>query len=246
MVKIHAMVVTKNEAGRYLEQMLRWTKTFTDGIYVYDDQSTDSTADVALACGAEVGVRPDATPSFLEDEGSFREAAWRWMEGVAAPTEGDWVFVLDADEFFVSDRGERYSILEDVGSLVDVGDGLYFDIPEIFAVAEGSLYQRVDGYWGTITGHRLIKYRPDSFFPKKGFAVPPVPDSYLVDGHEYQANSWWKSSSHILHLGYAHPDDVKAKFERYRALPGHNPKHVNSIPQPGRLEIWEGRVPEWL
>lgn len=246
-MKIHAMVVTKNEAGRYLEQMLRWTQTFTDGIYVYDDQSNDSTRDVAVANGIAVGERPDSVPSFLEDEGMFREAAWSWMESAAKPRDGDWVFVLDADEFFVAAAGERLALEEEIRGVTEKGgDGIFFDIPEIFAVAEGNLYQRVDGYWGTITGHRLIRYRPYSYFSKKGFASPAVPDAYIVGEYTRYAQSWWKSGCHVLHLGYAHPDDVKAKFDRYKAMPGHNPRHVNSIPMAGRLEIWEGRVPEWL
>src|SRR5579885_1847121 len=134
-------MVVRDEADRYLDAMLSWTKLLVDQIHVFDDHSTDDTVERALAHGAQVSIRAEGEPPFMADEAGCREAGWRAMEAAVHPEEGDWVLCLDADEFLFGggNEGERSALLE----LADVAqaegyhcDGLEFAVGEVFAVEE--------------------------------------------------------------------------------------------------------------
>lgn len=239
MVKIIAMVVVKNEAHRYLSAFIEWTKTFTDEIAIYDDRSTDGSVDIALRKGCLTAVRFPDDPSFLEHEGRFRENAWRWMSTATGATEGDWVFSLDADEFFVDERGERQGLEADIVG-IPADASLSFGIPEIFDQVEGdgiaALYQRVDGWWGAIRGQRLAPWTSGATFPDRSMGCGSVPMGSR-SGLEF------RGSGSILHFGYLDPEDRLAKYRRYQELPGHSSKHIESIVQEPKLELWQGPLP---
>lgn len=234
-MRIIAMVVAKNEAHRYLRPFLHWTATFTDAIYLYDDQSDDGTVAIAMSAGAFVGVRSDEVPSFVEHEGKFRQAAWEWMERVALPREGDWVICLDADEFLVAEGSEREALEDAAASLNALGaTALNMEIPEIFAEVTSGLYRRVDGFWGTITGVRYVAWREGGQFADKALGCGSVPTyAHVANG----PGPW------ILHVGYLDPEDRQEKYDRYMALPGHASTHVQSILLPGTIELWTGPLP---
>lgn len=232
MVKIVAMMVVKNEADRYLSECLRWTKTFVDDIYIYDDQSTDDTIGVATLCGVWNTVRPKGVPSFLEHEGKFRQAAWDWMCEKADIQRGDWVFALDADEFYVDARGERDGLELDIAASTE-DDAIHFEIPEIFAESPDALFQRVDGWWGSIQGTRLVRWNPNERFQERKLGCGSVPRPHRgIMSHGY-----------ILHFGYLRQKDRLEKHQRYTAHLGHGNDHVKSILYPPTLEVWEGPLP---
>lgn len=234
-MRIITTMVVKNEADRYLGACLVWAKTFSDEIAVYDDQSTDDTVDVCINLGALTAVRPNDVPSFLEHEGRFREEAWRWMESATEPQVGDWILSLDADELLVDQRGELRGIQDDIQAAASFNaDVIAYNIPEIFAGAGGTLYRRVDGYWGSITGARLAAWRPGAKFADRQMASGSLP----VGGPQFLS-----SDANILHLGYLDAQDRRAKHDRYIALPGHSSEHVESILAPGMLEAWDGPLP---
>lgn len=233
-MRIFAMVVAKNEADRYLGAFLEWTKTFVDEICLYDDQSTDDTVDRALAHGALVGVRPDDVPAFLEHEGQFRQAAWRWMETTVEPVGGDWIICLDVDEFLVDERGEREALEEAARWVPQLGNALTLKIVEMFDQTKDGLYRRVDGFWNDIIGVRFIEWTSGGEFPSGALACGSVPTyAHPVGG----------PGPVILHMGYVDPLDRVAKHERYVSLPGHASSHVQSILRPGRVELWDGPLP---
>lgn len=244
-MSLYITCVTKNEADRYLKPFVAWCKTFAAAITIYDDQSTDDTAAIAEDLGAIVKVRPDGVPSFLEHEGLFREAAWRWTEQAVEPKEGDWFLSLDADEFYVDVRGEAHGLVEDLSYAESMGAvRTYFKIPEIFAETPDSLYRRIDGYWDTINSCRAALWEPDMVFPDKVMASGSTPNHRLVGGvAEWVMGDNFQSRGHILHLGYLEPADRKAKYERYSTLTGHSSAHVESILRPEVLEIWDGPLP---
>lgn len=66
MARILGMIVTKNEADRYLDCNLAWHSKLLDGIVVYDDQSDDATAEVAEFHRCRYVRRDDGVPTFLE------------------------------------------------------------------------------------------------------------------------------------------------------------------------------------
>lgn len=236
-MNIYANMVVKNEACRYLDKCLIWLSDHVDGIFVYDDQSTDATATIAQEW-AIVVVRPDEVPSFLSHEAACRDAGWKAMEDALKPTHGeDWILCLDADEFLVDERGERSGMEEEIEKWKHMSSGLSFPIREVFGSGSGKAFIRVDGYWDAITGLRLVRYKQNGSFFNRSFAGGSVP-AYVYDEQVIQLET-----PDLLHFGYADAVDRRIKAQRYSNLPGHNRNHVNSILRPGVLEEWKGKTP---
>lgn len=227
-------MVVRNEADRYLNSVLRW-HSFVDDMHIYDDQSTDDTAHRAAFKGAIVDVRPEGVPSFLEHEGLFRQAAWEAFEAQCDPQLGDWVLLLDADEFVV---GERSVLEEEVDAAEAVlAKSLDVRIHEVFDVRGVVPLIRKDGYWPDIQARRIVRYEPGGRFPQRELACGSHPT--------YVAESKSLAAQHvsILHYGYAAKSDRMNKYTRYVDRPGHSKLHVESILRKPELEPWTGRIP---
>lgn len=229
------MTVARNEVGRYLKPMLEHTLSFADDCFVFDDQSTDGSPDLAESLGAYVVRRADHIPSFEENEGAFRGAAWAAFELAFEPTVDDLVLVIDCDESLVSDVGTDYQSMRIAISELPKSDAYMLNIPEVFGFADETPLVRIDRLWGTIHVPRLFKYRPGATFFHGDFGVPAVP--------QYVMSSIWKAADglSLLHYGYARPEDRLTKYSRYRGRLGHSVDHVNSIVAEDRqLVPWSG------
>lgn len=240
-MNIYGHMVAYNEADRYLSDVLIWHARFLDGFHVYDDDSTDLTFEIAdQAPNTVAESRPEGVSSFLEDESSFRQAAWESMERMLRPTSEDWILCIDADEFLVSDSDERAGLEGLIEAASAVG-AVKLKIDEIFAVSSDGLpWKRVDGFWDEISGVRLVRYVPGSVFKARkmgGGSVPVLgPDAPLDMTQE---------PTRILHYGYARAEDQAEKYLRYSNLDnnGHSRKHINSILDEPTLEPVDVRVP---
>ena len=242
-MRIIGSMVMKNEADRYLEPCLKHALSFLDEVFVFDDMSTDDSRRIASDLGCRVVVRSEGIPSFIEHESDFRSAAWGVMEQVMVPGSDTWIFSFDADEFMVSHggdvRGSLSRTVEDAHRMGFVGVKLHF--PEIFEVSDGSLFMRVDGFWGDIRGPRLFRYCSGGVFSGKAMGSGSEP-TYVGRGPLTDT-----SELEVLHLGYAKDADKSAKYERYSALEhGHNDQHIQSIVSPPSLRAWGGVVPKDL
>lgn len=238
--RVHGLLCVRNEADRYLKTCIEWNKTFLDTLFVYDDQSTDDTAEIARSLGAWVETRPDNRLSFLEHEGEFRQASWEAFEIAMNPDVGDWVLAFDADEFLIGPRGldAGWLLRHTAASLaVNHSLGCRLVIREVFGIdeASGAPLVRTDGFWGGITGLRLFQYRTGGRFTNRKlgcgstpFYVEPIEDSSLLE---------------LLHFGYARQEDRIAKHDRYFDQPGHNKTHIDSILGEPVLVPWQGEVP---
>lgn len=238
---LYGLLVIRNEKDRYLADCINWMRPFLDGIFVFDDQSTDGSELIASRLGCEVVVRDDSIPSFLEHEGQFRMAAWRAFEEKMKPKFGDWVLAFDADEFLVCTSGNVRQHL--VSAINDACDsvGVLLPFPEIFGVQHGVPMVRVDGLWGSIRGSRLFKYLPDAKWRDKPMGCGSEP-TYVT----WQGLSHRNHNLHVLHYGYARQTDVRAKYERYSSLldHGHADAHIASIISSPTLVPWHGPIPK--
>lgn len=228
-MSIFALMVTRNEADRYLDLALAALTLSVDGVFVYDDQSTDNTVDVARSYGAWTTTRPDSVPQFLDHEGRFRQAAWNAFCETTVPEIGDWVLAVDADELVVAD-GDAKEIL---ASNTDDGGAWNIRIPETFDLRDGVPYVRTDGYWGSIMGTRFFAFQPGGVFRDRPMASGSEPT--FVPNTRRVLEKFW-----LLHLGYAKEEDRVAKYERYSTRTGHGDSHVASIIQPPTLRRWDG------
>ena len=201
-------MVTKNEVGRYLENCLKSLKPHVDIIHIVDDQSEDQTKQIAEQYGATVHVRPDHIPSFIEHEAQFRSYAWSKIPA----TTGDWILCLDADEFLT---GPIRSVAKDFIKT--------FKVKEVFGFKDQKPVVRMDGQWSQITATRLAPWTQQTEFPNRPMGCGSLPTELAVAATELI------SEPQIIHMGYAREQDRNNKYDRYRNLTGHNPKHIASI-----------------
>jgi hypothetical protein len=244
-MRVLAQVVVRNEAERYWPSWLDWHVSVfgKDNIHVFDDNSDDDTAQMAVDAGVKVTAREAGTPAFLEHEGRFRQRAWNEMEQALEPGHGDWVFCIDSDEFLLA-RGDES---DELYRACEWGNhqrrGAYLvSIPEVFRTeVEDSklvnLQVRVDGWWGKIAGTRLFAWQRGGMFADRVMASGSEPTYVPLAARTSLQNMW------LLHYGYARPDDAKAKYLRYTVSPGgHSNVHIQSILSEPQLVPWDGPV----
>lgn len=226
------MICTRNEADRYLLDCMKWNGEKLDDVFVYDDQSTDDTAQIARDCGAVVEVRRDEVIPFAVNEGAFRLAAWRAMEREMSPAIGDWIICLDADEFLIGDPPDFF-----VGRHEQA---LRVRVHECFGEDDAGYPKiRTDGFWGDIWGARFGRYLTGCAHtpePLGGGSLPKELDDVAVTTEGIS----------ILHYGYYEASDRDRKYHEYSANIGrHSRSHVDSIMRTGRYERWTGKHPEF-
>lgn len=223
--------------------MMMNTHYAVDRSFFFDDWSDDDSRMAAQIAGAVVFPRPPDVPSFVENEGLFRGGAWAAFEKYMQPEVGDWVLVIDCDEFIVSTQYPE-SRIKDVlyhlaAAATDLGLlAVDLMIQEVFGFADEKPLIRVDGLWGTIHAPRFFAYHPGGQYPPVGYGVPAVPN--------YVMGARWSNTvlATILHYGYAREADQVAKHARYVGQRGHSDQHVASIIDTEKTLIpWEGFVP---
>lgn len=240
-MSIIALMVTKNEADRYLEPALDWLDQQVDEIFVYDDESTDKTRDIANSYGL-VCRRGQGRPPFLEHEGRFRTDALRSLETVMAPRDDDWIFVADADEFFVPNN-DRLDDL--IAGCQPHHEAVRIRIHTVWEQVDGELHHRIDGPWSTLYEPRLWKWRAGLAFADAPMACRNEP-VFITMNFGLQAMPQDVGSA-ILHYGYASQRDRAHRYKRYTSeVPthGHAPELIESIHDPQVVwTSWPGEVP---
>jgi hypothetical protein len=252
---IYGLMVVKDEEERYLQSSLRWASRFLDLIFVYDDISLDNSAGIAAREGAVVAYRDDSTPTFMENEGLFREGSWKAFESKIQPTESDWVLAFDADDFFVGtmtgnppDNQERVA-LEDYMSFAEyIGkDSVYLKMNQVWK-NDHSVWTRQDGWWAKDRRPQFFRYRPNGTMVRKAEVTLGTGCWPTYATKDPLATVSYGS---ILHYGYAKDEDKQEKYDRYmgkikedKKKQLHSSKHVKSIIETPKLVEWKGNVPK--
>ena len=241
-MRLLGYMVTKNEADRHLARALGSLVNVCSGVAVFDDQSTDDTPDVIIRFAdhdptvVRHARRADDEPSFAQHEGQFRNVAWRYMEAVLKPEEGDWILSLDADEVIMAPEGvdRRAAVIAAtaLGSSRNV-DSVVVRIHELWSLTPPM--ERVDGYWGSIGGARLARWAPGRTIADKPMGCGSVPPSPSVSTDLFS----------IAHLGYVRAEDREAKHARYRGRSGHNAAHIASILRTPSLLPLDSPIDQW-
>ncbi len=220
MKHLYAYMITKDEAGRYLEETISALQELTDCVTVYDDRSEDETTSILEKYHIPYIIRAPNAPSFMKDESQFRWRAWKFMAAICDPRPGDWILTLDADE-----------ILRTSGPLIDLCaqaetfglDALWLHVNELWSPSQ----IRTDGFWATIRALRLAAWKPNGDFRSTKMGGGSLPD--------YVKNAGETAKADILHYGYMRPEDRQAKYDRYSQKTGHSLQHIKSILQPPTL-----------
>lgn len=198
-----AMLV-KNEAGRYLEQVLEHAARYVDRAVILDDASTDDTVAICEKClaGIEHIIVTNPSPLFA-NEIVLRRQLW----DLAAAGKPDWVLILDADEIF-EDAIIRHIRELIANPYVDVYNFRLYDM-----WAENRF--REDGCWQAHQFYRpfLVRYRPG--FPYEWQETPQHCGRFPRNIAGLRSAN---SPVRLKHLGWMKPADRLAKYLRYKQL----------------------------
>jgi glycosyltransferase involved in cell wall biosynthesis len=226
--KIIAQMVGRNEANKYLAEVLERLKSQVDEIVFTDDCSDDNTAEIA---SKYANVYKTPKPMFTTHEGRLRRYAWLNLENHA--TEGDWVIAIDCDEM-----------------LYDSSDITKTDIRQILNSSEKDVVNvrfyhmwndtqyRVDKLWAPNNSSRIFRFMSGAMFRDRALACGSEP-TYVLDLIN-QRNYFVNSNLIMQHLGYIKDEDKQSKYERYSTIDGgefHALNHINSIVDPNPVLI---------
>jgi len=197
----------RDEADRYLGEVLEAAGRFADRMVVLDDGSSDDSVQLATALGAEVFSTPE--PLFHQ-EWRLRTLLWQ----LATAGDPDWVILLDADELIDPPGTWLRNTLAAVAA-----QGLGCVSLPLFDLWDDRSHYRDDRLW---TAHRRL-------WP---IAVRPLPGlDYRYAMRDHHAGRWptyalptladhacTLDGARILHLGWLKRGDRERKYLRYREL----------------------------
>jgi glycosyltransferase involved in cell wall biosynthesis len=221
-------MVGRNEASKYLPEVLERLKSQVDEIVFTDDCSDDDTAEIA---SKYANVYKTPKPMFTTHEGRLRRYAWLNLENHAA--EGDWIIAIDCDEM-----------------LYDSSDITKTDIRQILNSSEKDVVNvrfyhmwnntqyRVDKLWAPNNSSRIFRFMSGAMFRDRALACGSEP-TYVTDLIN-QRNYFVNSNLIMQHLGYIKDEDKQSKYERYSTIDGgefHALNHINSIVDPNPVLI---------
>lgn len=197
--RLTALMIVRNEANRYLNEVLQMLNEIADDIAIVDDHSNDNTADL---CETSPKTRVLRLPlSLFAMEHILRELAWRW----AMQTAPDWVLAIDADEIIEHPEGIRGLMLSPD---VDIWAFRIFDMWD-------PRHYREDNYWNGHTRYTPMLLRVFPGFPytwdqnkHHSFRLPSNLGRFVIG----------KSDIRIQHLGWMRPEDRLAKYHRYKEM----------------------------
>lgn len=223
--RLVAMMPVRNEADRYLEEVLSDLSTYVDAIVVLDDASTDHTPEICKSYSKVVYHALEAS-LFFGHESELRARLWEHTIAL----QPQWVLAIDADEVF--EERMRYEIHALIHH--DEFDAVEF---RLFDFWGGKTHYRVDGAWDPWTKRvrMLFRHRPERAYtwPEQRFHCPRIPFEVRGSIQVYQ------SDLRVMHFGWARPEDIARKYQQYKAFD--DSPHLKSVldePEKIRLEPW--------
>jgi len=221
-------MVGRNEASKYLPEVLERLKSQVDEIVFTDDCSDDNTAEIA---SKYANVYKTPKPMFTTHEGRLRRYAWLNLENHAA--EGDWIIAIDCDEMLYDSSDISKTEIKQIlnSSEKDVVNVRFYHM-------WNDNQYRVDKLWAPNNSSRIFRFMSGAMFRDRTLACGSEP-TYVTDLIN-QRNYFVNSNLIMQHLGYIKDEDKQSKYERYSTLDGgefHALNHINSIVDPNPVLI---------
>lgn len=225
-----AQMIGRNEAQRYLREVLEHLAPLVDMIVYTDDASEDATPDIFREFGAHVYQNSESL--FGVHEGRCRQAAWDNLTRHAQT--GDWILAIDCDEkLFATDPAKPlFKLLQNTQ---------YYGLAVTFVHMWNERHYRVDKAWAPEAQTRIFRFVEGS----------PIPDNQLACGSAPEYVHLMELTGKVLsdtglvmqHLGYMRAQDRQIKHDRYMEIDGgrfHSLPHLQSIIDPNpTLVPWE-------
>jgi GT2 family glycosyltransferase len=202
--KITLSMIVKNEAGRYLKQVLESLKGHIDEAVIIDDASSDDTINMCRDILKEIPVHLiQNDKSMFASEVDLRKKQW----DETVKTNPDWILNIDADEILENNFWVNAQKL-----INDRDYDLYcFRLYDMWNETQ----YREDKYWNAHSIYRpfLMRYQPDfkyiwndaaqhcGRFPINTSSIPKTTSEFRVK-----------------HFGWATPVDREEKYKRYQLL----------------------------
>lgn len=197
---IVAALLVRNEADRYLTEVLHSLRPLVDTILVLDDGSTDGSVRLCESLGAIVRHRKGA--AMWGQESSARKELWDWATEVAG--EG-WVLIADADQVLVAEP-------QAFRALCTSWEVTAWGIP-LYDCWDARTQFRADGFWQGYQVARPWLFRADACpspeWNPRGIHCGHAPCNFPLLMGVVPEGMFWK------HLGWLAPADREAKYTRY-------------------------------
>lgn len=222
-MRLIANMVGKNEADRFLPEVLDHLHPIVDKIVFTDDFSSDNTMELVGSYEkASVYGTGFGRSMFSEDEGKLRSVAWNNLEQHAK--EGDWILAIDCDEklWRATDKVNVDALLEQ-----DRFDVLGVKFFHMWNEKEF----RTDKLWTPNISSRLFRFFDGGRFLDRRLACGSEP-TYVTDTIRGRRRFLPTPGLFMQHLGYLKDEDKKAKHVRYMSIDKgefHNIRHIESI-----------------
>lgn len=202
--RITLSMIVKNEANRYLRQVLQSAKEYISDAVIIDDGSTDNTVAVCKEVLKNLPLRiVQNAESKFSNEVDLRKQ--QWEETVKSNPE--WILMLDADEIFE----DRFK--DDIKPFLAStnADAVLFRLYDFWDPD----HYRDDVYW---SAHRrfalfLVRYNPNIDYAWKD--TPQHCGRFPLNAYRFNAVS---SMLRLKHFGWASIDARISKYERYQKL----------------------------
>lgn len=197
-------MLVRNEAGRYLEQVLQQVVQYADYVVILDDGSEDGTVEICRRglAGVPVKIISNAVPGF-HNEILLRKQLWN----LAADTDPDWILILDADEVFE----QRAPLMLRLLLLNPEADVYAFRLYDLWNEQQ----YREDKYWQAHQYFRPFLVRYKAGYPYRWRETPQHCGRFPANVMELRVI---KSMLRVKHFGWIRAQDKLSKFYRYRAL----------------------------
>lgn len=227
--KLTLTMIVKDEASRFLRQILEEHRKYIDEAVIIDDGSTDDTAELCREVLKGIPLHLIQNPvSRFSNESELRRQQW---DAVAA-TRPEWILNLDGDEVFEA----RFA--EEVGFLLRTESCDLFCF-RLYDFWDDDRY-REDMYWQAHHSYRpfLIRYRED--FTYLWNDLPQhcgrLPENIFELPHQL-------SNLRLKHLGWSKPEFRLEKYLRYMVLDpdgryGWKEQYQSILDQNPRLVPW--------
>ena len=206
MGKLIGITIVKNETHNYLDAWLKNMENFLDYHIFLDDASTDNTPEYIqsiIDSGYKGEVHQRETSLFKDNEPKLRAELWEYARKVAK--DGDWILIVDADEFY----DER--LLELKPKLFKLNPKKYECVKVSIVDMWDKEHYRTDGLWSPKNSDvRIIRYKDCEFgATSTELHQPPYPASL---------NTKKKYKTYIpkIHMAYLKKADRIRRYEFYK------------------------------
>ncbi|MDQ7097170.1 glycosyltransferase family 2 protein [Desulfosporosinus sp. PR] len=199
-----AMLV-RNEAERYLEQVLTQANQLADYVVILDDASEDKTVELCEEILAATPHRILSQPvAGFNNEVILRKKLWQ----MAMASESEWILILDADEIFETKAVTELPQL--LGNARGI-DCFSFRLYDMWNVN----YYREDQYWQAHKVYRPLIVRKIPDFKEKWQETPQHCGRFPLNIAELKGAV---SDLRVKHLGWQKAEDRLRKYYRYKEL----------------------------